>query len=92
MDTVMAMHKYLDWRGWLEGFYLSWIKTVTNTLLALVASNGAQAAGVPHIALTWQQGIGLCGTLTFVEVIRYLNTKPKPETVTETVDTTRINK
>lgn len=88
----MAIHKYLDWRGWLEGFYLSWIKTVTNTLLALVASNGAQAAGVPHIALNWQQGIGLCGTLTVVEVIRYLNTKPKPETVTEMVDTTIIEK
>lgn len=88
----MAIKRYLNWKGWIEGFYLTWIKTVTSTLLALVASNGAQAVGVPHIALTWQQAAGLCGTLTIIEILRYLNTKPKPEVITETTDTATITK
>lgn len=86
---MKVMKKYLDWKGWLEGFYLSWIKTVTDTLLALVASNGAQALGVPHIGLNWQQAGGLCGTLTIVQIIRYLNAKPMPDSITteETINT-----
>lgn len=88
----MAIHKYLDWRGWLEGFYLTWIKNVTDTLLALITSNGAEKLGIPHIGMNLQQAAGLCGMLTIVQVIRYLNAKPKPETVTETADTQHIEK
>jgi len=88
----MAIKKYLNWRGWLEGFYLSWIKTVTDTLAALLASNGAEQLGIPHIGLNWQQAAGLCGMLTVKEIITYLNKKPLPETVTETVETQIIEK
>jgi len=88
----MAIKKYLAWKGWLKGFYLSWIKTLTNTLLAYVGSNAVGAIGVPHIALTLEQAGGLLISISVVEVLHYLNAKPAPETVEETIDTTQITK
>lgn len=88
----MAIRKYLDWRGWLEGLYLSWIKNLTSTLIALGGTNAAQALGVPHIGLNLQQAAGVLASVTFWEIVRYLQTKPKPETVTEGVDTTMTKK
>lgn len=88
----MAIQKYLDWKGWFEGLYLSWIKTLTSTILTWVGTNAAGGLGIPNIAMSWQQGCSMLGIITFIEVVRYLNAKPKPEVVTESVDTTLINK
>ena len=78
----MAIKQYLDWRGWMTGFYLSWVKTLTNTLLAVIGTNGAQALGVQDIGLNWKEALGMAGSITVVEALRYLNAKPKPDTVT----------
>jgi Na+/proline symporter len=88
----MAIKKYLDWKGWFEGLYLSWIKTLTSTVLTWVGTNAAGSMGVPNIAMNWQQGVSMLGVITFIEVVRYLNAKPKPETLTESIDTTTITK
>lgn len=88
----MAIKKYLDWKGWIRGFYLSWIKTVTNTLLAYVGSNAVADMGVPHIALNLTQAGGLLFSITLVEILHYLNAKPEPTLVEETVDTEHITK
>lgn len=84
----MAIKKYLDWRGWALGFYLSWVKTLTSTLLTLGGTNLAEQAGVKGIGLSWSQALGLAASLTVIEVLKYLNAKPTPDFVTETVDTT----
>ena len=88
----MAIRKYLDWRGWLKGFYLKWIDNVTSTFLALVTTNGAQAMGIPNIGITWQGALGLFGTLTVIEAVKYLKAQPLPPTITETSDTQQITK
>lgn len=88
----MAIKKYLDWRGYFEGLYLSWIKTLTSTLLGYVGTNAVESMGVAKIGLTWQQALGVAVSVTVIEVLRYLNTKPKPDTITETTDTQIINK
>jgi hypothetical protein len=88
----MAIKKYLDWRGYFEGLYLSWIKTLTSTLLGYVGTNAVETMGIAKIGLTWQQALGVAASVTFIEVLRYLNTKPKPDTITETADTQIINK
>lgn len=86
---MTTVKKYLDWKGYFEGLYLSWIKTLSATFLAYIGSNAAQSMGVPSIALSWQQALGMAGSITVVEVLRYLNAKPKPDTLTmeETSDT-----
>ena len=88
----MAIKKYLDWKGWLEGLYLSWIKTVTSTLMTLGATNAVDQLGVKGFGLSLQQAGGLLLSLTLWEIIKYLNAKPKPETVTETTETQIIEK
>ena len=88
----MAIKKYLNWKGWFEGLYLSWIKTLTGTVLTWVGTNAAGSMGIPNIAMTWEQGVSMMGVITFIEIVRYLNTKPKPETVIENVDTVIITK
>ena len=71
--------RYLDWGGWLEGLYLSWIKTLTSTALAYVGTNAVGSMGVPTISLNWKQAVAMFATITVVEVLRYLNQKPKPD-------------
>lgn len=88
----MAIKQYLDWKGYAKGFYLSWIKTLTNTVLAYVGSNAVDAIGVPNIALTIEQAGGLALSITIVEILHYLNNKPIPDTITETTETAIINK
>ena len=88
----MAIKKYLDWKGWLEGLYLSWIKTLTSTLLGYIGTNAVDAMGIAKIGMSWEQALGVGASVTLVEVIRFLNTKPKPDTIVETTDTTSINK
>ena len=90
--NIMAIKQYLDWKGYAKGFYLSWIKTLTNTVLAYVGSNAVGAIGVPNIALSLEQAGGLALSITIVEILHYLNSKPIPDTITETTDTTTIEK
>lgn len=77
--TDMAIKKYLDWRGWLEGLYLSWVKSLTTTLMALCGTNAAEQIGVKGIGMSWEQAFGVLVSVSFWEVIRYLNAKPKPD-------------
>lgn len=79
----MALKKYLDWRGYFEGLYLNWIKAITTTGLAYFGTNAVGAAGLPHLAINAKQAGALFLSITVVEVFKYLNAKPKPETITE---------
>lgn len=89
---TMSIRRYLDWRGYLEGFYLTWIKTVTTTLITVMGTNAVEKMGVQSIGLSWKQAGSLLVTITIWEVLKYLQAKPKPETVTENVETTIITK
>jgi len=91
----MSIKKYLDWKGYFEGLYLSWIKNVTNTLIILGGSNAAEAMGpeaLKGVGLGWKQACSVLIGVTFWEVIKYINAKPKPDTITENVDTTIITR
>ena len=77
----MSMKKYLDWKGWFEGLYLSWIKTLTGTLLGYFGTNAVESMGIAKIGLTWEQALGVMISVTLIEVLRYLQNKPKPDTV-----------
>lgn len=73
------MKRYLDWGGWLEGLYLSWIKSVTTTLLAYIGTNAVGELGIPTISLNLQQAGAILLSITVVEILKYLNQKPKPD-------------
>lgn len=73
------IHKYTDWHGWIEGWYLNWIKAVTTTFLAFGGTNAAEQIGLKGIGITWEQALGVFVSVTFWEIVRYLNAKPKPE-------------
>ncbi len=88
----MSIKKYFDWRSWLEGFYLSWIKTVTTTLLAAFGSNAAEQLGVSGVGLNLKQDGSVLVSLTIFEVLKYLQTKPMPDVKTEEVETTFVKK
>lgn len=75
----MSMKRYLDWGGWLEGLYLSWIKSVTTTLLAYGGTNVAGSLGIPTISLNLQQAGAILLSISVVEILKYLNAKPKPD-------------
>jgi hypothetical protein len=88
----MAIKKYLDWRKWLDGFYTSWIKTLTGTLMALGGTNVAEAMGWQGIGINLQQAGGVFLSVTFWEVVRFFNTTPKPPVTEVSIDTQLITK
>lgn len=88
----MSIRKYLDWRGYLEGFYLTWIKTVTTTLLTVLGTNAVEKLGIQGMGLSLKQAGAMLGTITVVEILKYLQAKPKPDTITENVETSIIKK
>ena len=88
----MSVKKYLDWRGYFEGLYLSWIKTVTTTLLTFLGTNAAEHMGLKGIGLDWKQALSMLGVITLMEVLKYLQAKPKPETITVETNTEIITK
>jgi hypothetical protein len=87
---MSTMKRYLDWGGWFEGLYLSWIKTLTSTALAYVGTNAVGSVGVPTISLNLKQAGAMFAAVTVVEVLRYLNQKPKPDYEPETENPDRI--
>lgn len=84
----MPIKKYLDWKGYFEGLYLSWIKTLTTSLITYGGTNAIEQTGVKAmkgIGMTWEQGLAMLVAITFWEIIRYLNQKPMPEEKEEQV-------
>lgn len=79
----MAMHKYLDWRGWLRGLYLNWIKSLTTTLISFGGTNAVDYLGMKGVGINLEQAASLLVSITLWEVVRYLNQKPEPEEKTE---------
>ena len=77
----MAIKKYLDWKGYFEGLYLSWVKTVTTSALAFLGTNGAEKIGLHGVGIDLKQLAGLAASITVWEVIKYLNAKPLPDTI-----------
>lgn len=88
----MPIKKFLDWRGWLEGLYVNWIKAVSTTVITFIGTNGLDAAGLHGIGFNWKQSMSQLGIVTAYEVFSYLRNKPKPETVEESFPTEQITK
>lgn len=82
------IHKYLDWKSYFVGLYLSWIKSLTTTLIALGGTNAAESMGVKGVGISWQQACGVFFGITFWEIVKYVNAKPLPDTREEQVETT----
>ena len=83
----MATKKYTDWKGWLEGFYDSWIDSLCSTALAFGGSNAiGQVPGLHSLGLNLEQAGGIFISVTFWSIIRYLQAHKRPEVITETVE------
>jgi len=99
----MAIHKFKDWRGWLDGLRSKAMKAGAESLVtnlgALLGSNGIASLGVPHlqdIGLNWKQFIGLLLAQFFIRTsfaaAQYVANKPDPDEVTEDVKTEILEK
>lgn len=85
--SVAKVKMYFDWKEWVEGLYLSWVKNVTNTILAYVGTNAADSMGlIKDIALNWRQMFAVLGVLSVVEIVKYINQKPLPDREEEKSD------
>ena len=85
--------KFLDWRSWLEGMYVNAIKSATGAILTFAGTNTAEAiapTALAHVGLNWKQAVAAAGTIFAFEVIRYINAKPLPETVSADASTPPI--
>ena len=99
----MAIHKYKDWRGWLDGLRSKAMKagaeSISTNLGAMIATNGVANMGIDalkDVGMNWKTALF---TLIIQFAIRtgfaaaqYVAAKPDPEEITTEVDTTQITK
>jgi hypothetical protein len=84
----MSIKRYTNWKGWLEGFYDSWVDAVTGALIAWGGSAGlGQMTGESDLTLNWKQAAGIAVSAMFWSTLRYLQAHKRPIVVEETVDT-----
>lgn len=89
----MRIRKYTDWKGWLEGFYDSWMDSLTGTLIALGGTNAlGTIPAFKSIGLNLQQAGGIFVSVTFWSMVRYLNAHKRPTVVEENIETTFTSK
>ena len=91
----MAIKKYLDWRGWLAGLVDAAIPAGATAVITLLGTNGVAATfggAVADMGMNWKQSLAQVGIHMILAAAKYLQTKPRPVTVEETVETTFIEK
>lgn len=97
----MTIHKYKDWRGWLDGLRSVAMKTgaeaIVTNLTGWIGSNGVANIGIDFLkdtAMSWKTALMLLGvqfTLrTGLAVFTYIQNKPDPEIIS--YDTATITK
>lgn len=87
------LKQILDWRGYLLQFYKTWVHNLTSTLIAVGVTNASDKLGIAQgIGMNWKQAVGMFCSITFWEVVKYLNAKPLPDMVEVTEETTFIKK
>jgi hypothetical protein len=78
--------KYLNWKDWFSGMYVKSIQSATSAVLAFVGTNSAEAfspTGLPGLGMNWKQTCGAFVSILVIEIIRYINGKPLPDSVEE---------
>lgn len=89
----VKIRKYTDWKGWLEGFYDSWIDSLTSTLIALGGTNAIGAIpAFKSIGLNLEQAGGIFVSVTFWSIVRYLNAHKRPTVIEENIETSFTSK
>lgn len=97
----MIVHK--DWSGWLAGLRSKALKagaeSIVTNITAMLGTNGVAAMGIPHltdIGMSWKTAVAtmlIQFTLrTVLAAAMYVEAKPDPDVITETVETQHITK
>lgn len=85
----MSIRKYTDWRNWLNGIIDSAVPAGATAFLTLVSTNGlAQLGGAfSGIGMSWKTFLAQIIIHMAIAVAKYIQAKPRPDTITETVET-----
>lgn len=99
----MAIKKYRDWKGWLDGMrskaFKAGAESLVTNLSALVGTNGVASMGIPglnDLGMNWKQALFTC-LLQFVlrvgfAAALYVQNKPDPDMITEVIETQHITR
>lgn len=99
----MAIKKYRDWKGWWDGMrskaFKAGAESLTTNIGALIGTNGVASMGIPGLSdlgMNWKTAIFTC-LLQFAlrvgySAALYVQNKPDPDMITETVETTHITR
>ena len=91
----MAIKKYLDWQGWLTGLWDAAVPAGATAVVTLLGTNGIAATfggAVADMGMNWKQALAQIGVHMILAAAKYLQNKPRPQVVEETVQTTFTEK
>lgn len=91
----MAIKKYLDIKGWLFGLWDSAIPAGATAVVTLLTTNGVAATFggvVADMGMNWKQACSQIVIHMILAAAKYLQTKPRPQVVEETIQTTFTEK
>lgn len=97
----MAIKKYRDWKGWWDGMrskaFKAGAESLTTSIGALIGTNGVASMGIPGLSdlgMNLKQALFACLLQFTLRVgfaaALYVQNKPDPDMITETVETTHI--
>ena len=84
------IRKYTDWQSWGAGLLDSAIPAGATALITLLTTNGAAVTfggAIADIGITWKQALVQVAIHMMVATAKYLQAKPRPQTVVETFET-----
>lgn len=84
----MSTKQYTDWRSWLDGLIDASVPAGATAVITVLTTNGIDNLGLHGVAEGWKTAVAQILIQMGVGAANYIQKKPRPSVITETVDTT----
>lgn len=84
----MSTKQYTDWRSWIDGLIDASVPAGATAVVTILTTNGLDNLGLHGVGESWKTALAQVAIQMGVGAANYIQKKPRPAVVTETVDTT----
>lgn len=91
----MAIHKFKDWRGWLDGLRSKATQAFFTSLFTLATTNGIASSGIDalkDVGMNWKAALMQCAIHAIIAASAYIKDQPDPPVITEECPTEHLKK
>lgn len=82
----MKLKKFLNWRAWFKGMWVSVAQGATGAALGAIGLVSANVVGIPVTPIDWKQALGVGLSAAWLRMLLYVNAHPLPEEEDEAIE------